>query len=167
MSRQDSQSLFERFRFCLLSMLGFALLVWGFRQPTGGFHQDFSFFSVDGPVVALMAMAFLILLWFDKGVGLMTDMLLGCVDFPDDSPMDPDYETRQMEKAAQFYRRGKRHRALRLCNRIIESNSPYTSTAVTLAYWIENPGRLRFIQPTRTPLRFKGRFSSLNHLWTF
>ena len=49
-------------------------------------------------------------------------------------------------------------------NRIIESNSQYMSTATTLAYWIKNPGTLRFDRPPRTTLIFKGRFSSLNHL---
>jgi hypothetical protein len=113
----------------------------------------------------MMAVAFLMLLWFDKVTGMMADMLLGCMDVSDDSPWDSKYETRQIEQAVQLYRRGKRNRALRLCNRIIESNSQYTSTATTLAYWIENPDTLRFIKPPRTSLRFKGRFSSLNHLF--
>jgi hypothetical protein len=94
-------------------------------------------------------------------------MLLGCMDFPDDSQQDPKYETRQIEKAVQLFRRGRRHRALRLCNRIIESDSQYTSTAATLAYWIENPGTLRFDRPPRTTLLFKGRFASLNRLFSF
>lgn len=90
MSRQDSQSLFERIRFCLLSMLGYALLIWGFRQQPNGFHGNMGFLTVDGPVIALMAAAFLILLWFDKVIGTMTDMLLGCMDFPDDSSWNPE-----------------------------------------------------------------------------
>lgn len=158
MSQQDSRSLFERIRFCLLSMLGFALLVWGFRQEPKGFNGVMGFLTLDGPVIALMATAFLILLWFEKAIGMMTDLLLGCFDFPDDSQWDLKYETRQIEEAVQLFRRGKRHRALRLCNRIIESNSQYASTATTLAYWIENPGTLRFIRPPRTAPIFEGRF---------
>jgi hypothetical protein len=167
MSQQESQSLFERIRFCLLSMVGFALLVWGLQQQPNSFHGAMGFLTVDGSVIAMMATTFLILLWFDKVIGMMTDMLLGCMDFPDDSPWDPKYEARQIEEAAQLFRKGKHHRALRLCNRIIESNSQYTSTATTLAYWIENPGTLRFIKPPRTALVFKGKFSCLNRLWTF
>lgn len=167
MSRQDSDNLFERIRFCLLSMLGFAVLVWGSQQQPNSFHGDMGFLTVDGLVIAMMATAFLILLWFEKVIGMMTDLLFGCIDFSDDSQWDSKYETRQIEEAVQLYRRGKRHRALRLCNRIIESNSQYTSTATTLAYWIGNPGTLRFVRAPRTKLIFKGRFSSLNHLfWT-
>jgi hypothetical protein len=165
MSQKESQSLFDRIRFCLLSMMGFALLIWGLQQPPNGFHGGMGFLMVDGSVIAMMAVAFLMLLWFDKVTGMMADMLLGCMDVSDDSPWDSKYETRQIEQAVQLYRRGKRNRALRLCNRIIESNSQYTSTATTLAYWIENPDTLRFIKPPRTSLRFKGRFSSLNHLF--
>ena len=166
-SQQDSESLFDRIRFCLFSMLGFALLVWGFRQQPNGFHEGMGLLTADGPVIAMMAATFLILLWFDKVIGTMADMLLGCMDFPDDSQWDPKSETRQIEEAVQLFRRGKRRRALRLCNRIIASNSQYTSTANTLAYWIENPGTLRFNNPPRTTLVFKGRFSSLNSLfWT-
>ena len=165
MSRQDSETLFERLRFCGLSMLGVALLVWGFSQPLVGFHGEMGFFTVDGSVVALTAATFLILLWFDKVTGMMTDLLLGAMDFPDDSEWDSKYESRQIEEAVQLFRRGKRRRALRLCNRIIESNSQYTATATTLAYWIENPGRLRFNNPPRTTLKYKGRFSGLNNLW--
>jgi hypothetical protein len=167
MSQQDSQNMFQRIRFCLLSMLGYALLVWGFRQQPNGFHGDTGFLTIDGALIAMMATAFLMLLWFDKVTGMMTDMLLGCMEFPDDSQWDPKYETRQIEKAGQLFRRGRRHRALRLCNRIIESDSQYTSTAATLAYWIENPGTLRFDRPPRTTLLFKGRFASLNRLFSF
>ena len=166
MSEQDSLGLFERIRFCLFSMLGFALLVWGFRQQPNGFHGEMGFLTVDGPVIAIMATTFLILLWFERVIGMMADTLLGCMDFPDDSQWDPKYETRQIEEAVKLFRRGKRHRALHLCNRIIASNSQYTSTANTLVYWIENPGTLRFNKPPHTTLVFKGRFSILNGLWT-
>jgi hypothetical protein len=167
MSQQDSQTLYERIRFCLLTMLGFALVIWGSGQQPNGFHGNMGYLTVDGSTIAMMAAAFLILLWFDKATGMMADTLLGCMDFPDDSPCDPKYEARQMESAVQLFRSGKPRRALRLCNRIIESHSQYMSTATTLAYWIENPGTLRFNNPPRTTLIFKGRFSGLNHLWTF
>ena len=148
-------------------MLGFALVIWGSRQQPNGFHETMGYLTVDGSTIAMMASAFLILLWFDKAIGMMADTLLGCMDFPDDSPCDLKYEARQMEEAVQLFRSGKRRQALCLCNRIIESNSQYMSTATTLAYWIENPGTLRFNKPPRTTLIFKGRFSSLNHLlWT-
>jgi hypothetical protein len=164
MSEKDSETLFERVRFCLLSMLWGTLLVWGFRQPPAGFHENMGILTVDGSVVAFTAAVFLIILWFDKMTGMLTDLVLGCVDFPDDSSWDPTYETKQIEKAVQLFQRGRRHRALRLCHRIIESNSQYTSTASTLAYWIENPCTLRFNRPPRITLVFKGRFSSLNRL---
>ncbi len=164
-SQQDSQSLFERIRFCLLSMLGFALLAWGFQQQPNGIHGSMGLLTVDGSVIIMMATAFLILLWFDKVTGMMTEMLLGCMDFRDDSSWDPKYEAKQIEKAVRLFRGGRRHRALRLCHRIIKSNSQYTSSATTLAYWIENPGTLRFNRPLRTTLLFKGRFASLNRLF--
>ena len=167
MSQQDSQTLYERIRFCLLTMLGFALLIWGSCQQPNGFHGSMGYLTVDGSTIAMMAAAFLILLWFDKAIGMMADTLLGSMDFPDDSPCDPKYEARQMEEAVQLFRSGKPRRALRLCNRIIESNSKYMSTATTLTYWIENPGTLRFNKPPRTMLKFKGKFSSLNRLLTF
>ena len=164
-SEKDSKNLLDRIRFCLLSMLGGALLVWGFRQPPAGLRANMDYITaVDGLVVALTAGMFLIMLWFDKMTGMMTDLVLGCVDFPDDSPWDSDYETKQIEKAIQLFRRGRRHRAARLCHRIIKTNSQYTSTATTLAYWIENPGTLRFNRPPCTTLVFKGRFSCLNRL---
>ncbi len=165
MSRQDSENLFERVRFCLLSMLGCALFAWGFQQQPNGFHANMSFLTVDGHVIAMMAAMFLILLWAEKVVGMLTDSVLGCIDFPDDCQWDPAYETTQIEEAVQLYRSGKLQRASRLCNRIIESNSQYASTATTLAYWIENPGTLRFISPPRTTIKFKGRFSNFNGFW--
>ena len=167
MSEQNSESLYERIRFCLLSMLGGALLVWGFRQPSSGLNGNLGFLTVDGPVVVLMAVIFLMMLWFNKVIGMMSDLLLGCFDVPDHSPWDANYETGQIEKAVQLFQRGRRHRALRLCHRIIESNSQYTSTATTLAYWIENPEGIRFIKPSRTRLVFRGRFSSLNRFLAF
>ncbi len=167
MSRQDTQNLFQRIRFCLLSMLGFALVIWGSRQQPNGFNENMGFMTIDGSVIAMMAATFLILLWFEKAIGLMTDMVLGCMDFPDDSSWDSEYEARQIEEAVQLFRSGKLNRALRLCNRIIESNSQYTSTATTLVYWIENPGTLRFVRTPRATLLFKRRFSGLNNLWTF
>ena len=164
-SEKDSKNLLDRIRFCLLSMLGGALLVWGFRQPPSGLHANMDFITaLDGSVVAFTAAVFLIMLWFDKMTGMLTDLVIGCVDFPDSSSWDPKYETKQIEKAVQLYRRGRRHRALRLCHRIIESNNQYTSTASTLAYWIENPCTLRFHRPPLTALVFKGKFSSLNSL---
>jgi len=151
-SEKDSETLFERLRFCLLSMLGGALLVWGFRQPLAGFHENMGILMVDGSVVAFTAAVFLVMLWFDKMTGMFTDLVLGCVDFPDNSSWDPTYETKQIEKAVQLFQRGRRHRALRLCRRIIESNSQYSSTASTLAYWIGNPCTLRFNRLPRTTL---------------
>ncbi len=159
MSRQDSANVHERIRFCLLSMLGFALLVWGFQQPPTGFHGSLGVFTVNGFVVAMMATVFLALLWFPRVADMMTETLLGFTDFPNDDQADLKYETRQIEEAVQLFRRGKRRRALRLCNRIIQSNSQYTSTATTLAFWIENPGRLEFARHPRAKLKFKGRFS--------
>ncbi len=165
MSRQDSESLFERVRFCLLSMLGCALFAWGYRQQANGFQASMSFLTVDGNVIAMMAAMFLILLWTEKIVGLMTNSVLGCIDFSDDCRWDLAYETRQIEEAVQLYRSGKLYRASRLCNQIIESNSQYAATASTLAYWIEHPGTLRFISPPRTTIKFKGRFSNFNGFW--
>ena len=165
MSRQDSENLFERIRFCLLSMLGGALLAWGFQQQPNGFRENMSFLMVDGHVITMMAAIFLMLLWVEKVVGMLADSVLGCIDFPDDCQWDPTYETRQIEEAVQLFRSGKLHRASRLCNQIIESNSQYASTATTLAYWIENPGTLRFISPPRTTIKFKGRFSNFNGFW--
>jgi hypothetical protein len=167
MSKQESETLFERIRFCLLSMLGGALLVWGIQQPPADFHGNMGFLTIDGPVVALMAAGFLVMLWFDKATGMLTDLLLGCIEVPDHSDWDMNYESRQMEQAVQLYRRGRRQRALRLCNRIIQSNSPYTATATTLAFWINNPDRFRLISPPRTTLVFKGKFAGLNRLLTF
>ena len=167
MSQYDTENLFQRIRFCLLSMLGGAILVWGFRQPPADPHGNMSFLTVDGPVVAFMAAGFLIMLWFDKFTGMMTDLVLGCIDVQDNSYGDFNHETRQMEEAVQLYRRGRRRRALRLCNRIIESNSQYAATANTLVFWIENPDRFRFIKPPRTALKFKGRFASLNRLLVY
>ena len=167
MSEQDSKTLSERIRFCLLSMLGGALLAWGFRQPQADFHGNMGFMTVDGPMVALMAAMFLILLWVNKVTGMMTDLLLGCFDVPDNSCWDMNYETRQIEQAVRLYRRGRRQRALRLCNRIVESNSQFAATATTLSYWIENPDRYKFIMPPRTKLVFKGRLSGLNRLLAF
>ncbi len=83
--------------------------------------------------------------------------MLGCMDVSDDSPWDSKYETRQIEQAVQLFRTGRRRRALRLCNRIIESNSQYMSTATTLAYWIENPGTLRFNQPSAHDACIQGK----------
>jgi hypothetical protein len=165
MSEQDSLSLYDRIRFCLFSMLGFALLVWGLKQQPNGFHVDMDFLTVDGLVIAMMAAAFLILLWVEKVNAMMADLALGCIDCSDDSQWDSKSETSQIEEAVQLYRRGEHHRAMCLCKRIIESNSQYTATATTLAYWIENPGTLRFNNPPRTKLVFKGKFSSLNSLW--
>lgn len=167
MSGQDSKTLSDRVRFCLLSMLGGTLLVWGFRQPVAGFHGNVGFLTMDGSVVTLMSVVFLILLWFEKFTGMLTDLLLGWADVSDNSRWDMNYEARQMEKAVQLYRRGSCQRALRLCNRIIESNSQYAATATTLAYWIENPDRFKLIKPSRTPLIFKGRFAGFNRLLTF
>jgi hypothetical protein len=166
MSRQDSENMFERVRFCLLTMLGGALLAWGFQQPPNGFHANMGFLTFDGHVMTVMAAMFLILLWVEKIVGMVTNSVFGCIDFPDDSQWDLAYETRQIEEAVQLFRSGKLHRASRLCNQIIESNSQYASTATTLAYWIENPGTLRFITPPRTTLKFKGRFSGFNGFWS-
>jgi hypothetical protein len=157
-SRQDSEDLSDRIRFCLLSMLGGALLVWGFQQPLAGFHGDPGFFAVNRFVIAMMATAMLTWLWLGKIAGMVSDTLFGCVDFSDDTELDVTYETRQIEEAVQLFRRGKRRRALRLCNRIIESDSQYASTATTLAFWIENPGRLRLFSPARTTLRERKRF---------
>jgi len=165
MSEQDSLSLYDRIRFCLFSMLGFALLVWGLKQQPNGFHVDMDFLTVDGLVIAMMAAAFLILLWVEKVNAMMADLALGCLDCSDDSQWDSKSEPSQIEEAVQLYRRGEHHRAMCLCKRIIESNSQYTATATTLAYWIENPGTLRFNNPPRTKLVFKGKFSSLNALW--
>ena len=165
-SEQDSLSLYERVRFCLFSMLGYALLVWGLKQQPNGFHVDMDFLTVDGLVIAMTAATFLILLWVEKVNAMMADLALGCIDCSDNSQCDSKFETRQIEEAVQLYRRGEHHRAMCLCKRIIESNSQYTSAATTLAYWIENPGTLRFNKPPRTKLVFKGKFSSLNGLWT-
>lgn len=167
MSAQDSQSLFERIRFCLSTMLGFAVVVWGSRQQPNDFHENMGFQTVVGLMIAMMAAAFLIWLWFDKVTGMMADILLGCTDSPDDSPCDPKYEAGQIEEAVQLFRRGKRRRALRLCNRIIESHSQHTPAAATLAFWIENPGTMRFFRPPRTALACRGRSSRWNCLWIF
>ena len=160
MSRQDSQNLFERIRFCVLSMLGVALFVWGAGRFPQSIHDNMSCLAVAGPVIAVMAAAFLILLWLERVNGMLTDLLLGsiCADVLDDSKWDPTLETRQIEEAVQLLRRGHRRRALRLCNRIIASDSRYASTATTLAYWIENPGTLRIHTPPRSTIRVKGRF---------
>lgn len=166
-SGQDSTSLYERIRFCLLSMLGGAFLVWGLRQPVIGWHGNLGSLIGFGLVVALLSAIFLIRLWFDKFVGMLSDLLLGCFDVSDHSRWDMNSETRQIEKAVRLYRRGRRRRALRQCNRIIESNSQFASTATTLAYWIENPVGIRFVNTPRTKLAFRGRFSSLNRLLTF
>ena len=101
MSGQDSVSLFERIRFCLLSMLGGGLLAWGFRQPSA-FHEYLGFLTVDGPMVAFMSVVFLIMLWFDKVTGMVTDVLCGCIELPDNSRWDMNYETRQIQQAVSL-----------------------------------------------------------------
>jgi hypothetical protein len=162
-SRQDARNMSDRIHFCLLTMLGSALLIWGFRQQPSGIYGQMTLRAIEGLLIGLMAAMFLIMLWFDKIVGVVVDVLLGCLDFSDDSFGDPRYETRQIEQAVHLFRRGKRRRALRLCNRIIASKSQYAATATTLAHWIENPCALRFHRPPRSSVRFRGRFS--DHLF--
>jgi len=154
-SRQGSGSLFERIRFCLASVLVVAVLVWGFQLHLKGFHEDMGYMTVDGTATAIMATAFLALLWIGRVRGLMTDFLFDSIDSSDDCQWDLTGGARQIAKAARLYRSGKCRRALRLCNGIIASNSQYTSTARTLVYWIENPGTLRFFKVPRTTIILK------------
>jgi hypothetical protein len=158
-SRQGSESLFERIRFCLASMLVVAALVWEFQLHPTGFHEDTGCLTVDGIVMAIMATAFLALLWIGKVRGMLTGLLFGCVDSSDDRQWDSTGDARQIETAARLFRNGNHRRALRLCNWIIASNSQYASTAATLVYWIENPGTLRFFNPPRTTIKLKERCS--------
>lgn len=166
MSQQDSNHWFERIGFCLLSILGVAFLLWGIQQPTAGFQTDFGRLTINGFVITIMAAIFLLLLWIERFNGMLTDLVIGCLDFSDHRPWDLERETKQIEAAFQLYRSGKRRRALRLCNRIIASNSQYASTAATLAHWIENPVRLKIIEPPRTTIKFAGSLSKFNGFWT-
>ena len=141
-------------------MVGVALFVWGAQWFPRNLHSEIGWWQVAGPALATLSLAFLVLLWIGKINSMITDLLLGavCVDDSDHSRWDSNHESRQIDEAVQLYRRGQRRRALRLCNRIIASDSQYATTATTLAFWIENPGTpLRFHTPPRTNLRFKRR----------
>ena len=153
-SNQGSPSLYERIGFCGFSMLGVALFVSGFRHSAGGMNDNLDSLNVGGPVVGMIAAAFLIWLWFDKIVGIISDLLLGCFDVSDYSRSDGNREKRQIQKAIRLYRAGRHQRALDLCEQIIESNSRYASTAATLAHWIENPNGVKFVKHPRTTLVF-------------
>jgi hypothetical protein len=111
-------------------------------------------------MIAIMAGAFLALLWIGSIHEMLTDLFYGCIDPSDNRQWDPADDARQIEMAARLFQNGKYRRALRLCNWIIASDSYYASTATTLVYWIENPGALRLIWPPRTTLKFKGRYHS-------
>jgi hypothetical protein len=115
--------------------------------------------AADGAVAAMMAAAFLVLLWIGTIRGILMNLLFGCIDASDDRPLDLGSDARQIDKAARLFRNGECRRALCLCNGIIASNSQYVSTATTLVYWINNPGTLRIFNPPRTTIRLKERDS--------
>ncbi|MGO8764986.1 MAG: hypothetical protein ACLQSR_07615 [Limisphaerales bacterium] len=150
-SRQDSENWFERIRFCVLSMMGVAFLVWGCQEDLA---KSVGWLTITGPVIAMMAGIFLVMLWLEKFTSLLTDLLLGCFIYSSDCPWDPEMETKQIESAIEHFRKGERRGALRLCRQIIESHSQFMSTARTLAFWIEHPGGLRLIQPPRVEIKF-------------
>jgi hypothetical protein len=104
---------------------------------------------------AMMAAAFLTSLWIGRIHEMLADLLFGCIDSSDDRQWDLTGDAGQIDKAARLFRSGKCRRALRLCNWIIASNSQHASTATTLAYWIENPGTLRYFKLARTTIKFK------------
>lgn len=110
-------------------------------------------------VTAMMAVVFLTLLWIGRIHEMLIDLFFGYIDFSDDCQWDLTSGARQIDKATHLFRSGKCRRALRLCNCIITSNSYYTSTAMTLVYWIENPGTLRFFSPPRITIKLKEKHS--------
>lgn len=166
-SRQGAPTFLERVGFCVLSMLGVSLFIWGFHQPAGGMNDNLDSLDLGGPVVGLVATAFLVWIWFDKVVGIISDLLLGCFEFSDQSRPDGNGEARQIQKAIRLYRTGRHYRALRLCNQIIDSNSQHTSAAAALAYWIERRNGIRFVENPRSNLTFRGKYSHLNWLFAF
>lgn len=166
LSRCGSGSLAERIKFCLFSLLGVAALAWDIQPHAKAFHGPVRDVAVAGTLIAAMAATFLLILWIEKINELLTDLLFGFIDSSDDRPLVLAEDPKQIEKAGRLFREGKHRRALRLCHRIIESNSQYASTAATFAYWIENPGTVKILKPPRIAIRLKGRLSRLNGLWT-
>ena len=166
-SKQGSSSLFERIRFCLASMLGVALFLWGFEQPARGMNDNLDPFQVVGSSAGVIAAAFLMWLWFDKLVGIVMDLLLGCFDILDQAREEGNLEVRQIKRAVRLYRQGRHQLALRLCEQIIDEKSRYASAAATLAYWIEGPDGIKILENPRTALVFKGKYSDLNLLLMF
>jgi len=158
-SRQESEGLLKRIRFCVLSMLGVALLVWGIRQPPKGFHGAMSYMTVAGPVITMVAGSFLILLWAERINGMLTDLLLGCVDSSDERRENPKDDLRQLEMPDRlFFRSGYGRRPLHRCDRFIASN--YT-------YWAGNSDTSRIVNSPRMVKKFRGRFSNLNGFLIF
>jgi hypothetical protein len=115
--------------------------------------------AADGTVAAMMAAAFLVLLWIGTIRGMLADLLFGCIDASDGRQLDLGSDARQIDKAARLFRSGECRRALCLCHGIIASNGQYASTAGTLVHWINNPGTLRIFNPPRTTIRLKERDS--------
>jgi len=105
---------------------------------------------------SLVTAAFLVLFWIGRIHEMLSDLLFGSIDSSDGRQWHSADDVRQIETAARLFRSGKHRGALRLCNLIIASNSQYASTATTLAYWIENPGTLRFFKMPRTTIKLKG-----------
>ncbi len=109
--------------------------------------------------IGIVAMVFLTLLLTGRLSGMLTDLLFGFIDPCDDRTWNLSEDTKAIDKAARLFRNGKCRRAMRLCNRIIASNSQYASTAATLVYWIENPGSLKFFSPPRITIKLKESYS--------
>jgi hypothetical protein len=106
--------------------------------------------------MAIMAVVLLTVLWIRRIQEILADMFYGYIDSSDDCQWD---DATQINKAGRLYRSRKYRRSLRLCNRIIASNSCFASTAATLVYWIENPGGLKFFNPPRTTIKLIGKYS--------
>jgi hypothetical protein len=106
--------------------------------------------------MAIMAVVLLSVFLIGKIQQIVADMFYGCIDSSDDRPWD---DATQINKAGRLFRSRKYRRSWRLCNRIIASNSCFAPTAATLVYWIENPVRLKFFNPSRTTIILKGKYS--------